>query len=180
MNALPKFGGDKGDWVYDRIVVVNAANVIPPESRDKTLLDKMFSEREGIVYLAVTAMKEAIKRGYNFSVPDTSLENILSYKEENDSVAMFYKQCCTPRPDGKIADNCTTKKVFEVYKEWCKDNNGGHYESKTAFIARLEKITGKSHSELIRRTNNNNYFIFTLTLEVKNDYVKVYGYDNSV
>ena len=74
MNALPKFGGDKGDWVYDRIVVVNADNVIPPESQDKTLLEKMFSEREGIVYLAVTAMKEAIKNGYNFSVPDSSLE----------------------------------------------------------------------------------------------------------
>lgn len=180
MNALPKFGGDKGDWVYDRIIVVNSTNVIPPEKQDKTLLEKMFSEREGIVYLAVTAMKEAIKNGYNFSVPDVCLENGLSYKEENDSVAMFYRQCCTLRPDGKVIDNCTTKKVFEVYKEWCKDNNGGHFESKTAFIARLENITGKSHDELIKRTSDNLYFFFTLTLEAKNDYAKVYGFDNSV
>ena len=173
MNFLPKFGGDKGDWVYDRIIVVNTTNVITLEKQDKALLDKMFLEREGIVYLAVMAMKEAVNNGYKFSIPEICSKNSLSYKEENDSVALFYSECCTHRPDGKILDKCTTKEVFDVYKEWCKDNNGGHYESKKAFIARLEEITGKSHDELIRRTSDNLYFFFTLTLEAKKDYAKV-------
>ena len=35
MNRLPKFGGDDGDWVYDRIMVVKCPNVIPKEEQDK-------------------------------------------------------------------------------------------------------------------------------------------------
>ena len=35
MNRLPKFGGDDGKWVYDRIMVVDCPNVIPKEQQDK-------------------------------------------------------------------------------------------------------------------------------------------------
>ena len=31
MNSLPKFGGDNGPWVYERIMVVTCDNVIPKE-----------------------------------------------------------------------------------------------------------------------------------------------------
>ena len=34
MNRLPKFGGDDGKWVYDRIMVVECKNVMPPEKQD--------------------------------------------------------------------------------------------------------------------------------------------------
>lgn len=47
MNRLPKFGGDDGKWVYDRIMVVDCPNVIPKEQQDKQLLEKMFAERRG-------------------------------------------------------------------------------------------------------------------------------------
>lgn len=50
MNKLPKFGGDDGKWVYDRIMVVRCPNVIPKNKQDKMLLDKMYAERDGIVY----------------------------------------------------------------------------------------------------------------------------------
>ena len=42
MNRLPKFGGDDGKWVYDRIMVVDCPNVIPKEQQDKQLLEKMY------------------------------------------------------------------------------------------------------------------------------------------
>lgn len=35
MNRLPKFGGDDGQWVYNRIMVVNCPNVIPRHKQDK-------------------------------------------------------------------------------------------------------------------------------------------------
>jgi len=53
MNRLPKFGGDDGQWVYNRIMVVNCPNVIPRHKQDKQLLDRMYAEREGIVYKSV-------------------------------------------------------------------------------------------------------------------------------
>ena len=71
MNRLPKFGGDSGKWVYDRIMVVECKNVIPKAKQDKQLLDKMYSERDGIVYKAVKALQTVIANGYSFSEPES-------------------------------------------------------------------------------------------------------------
>ncbi|WP_405277069.1 phage/plasmid primase, P4 family, partial [Methanobrevibacter sp.] len=59
-NQLPKFSGDDGEWVYDRIAPLFCNNVIPPEKRDKLLLEKMYAEREGIIYKFVMALKMVI------------------------------------------------------------------------------------------------------------------------
>lgn len=74
MNRLPKFGGDDGKWVYDRIMVVECPNVIPKEQQDKQLLDKMYSERDGIVRKAVRALQNVIANGYRFTEPDSISE----------------------------------------------------------------------------------------------------------
>lgn len=66
MNRLPKFGGDDGRWVYDRIMVVECPNAIPPEKQDKQLLE--YAEREGIVYKAVKTLPTVIANGYRFSL----------------------------------------------------------------------------------------------------------------
>lgn len=70
MNRTPRFGGDDGEWVYNRIMQVECNNVIPLEKQDKKLLDKMYAEREGIIYKAVMALKRVIANGYVFSEPD--------------------------------------------------------------------------------------------------------------
>lgn len=62
MNRLPKFGGDDGKWVYDRIMQVECRNVIPKEKQDKMLLDKMYAEREGIIYKCIMALKNVISK----------------------------------------------------------------------------------------------------------------------
>ncbi len=59
MNRLPKFGGDGGQWVYNRIMVVRCPNVIPKEQQDKRLLDKLYAERGGIVYKAIWRCKRS-------------------------------------------------------------------------------------------------------------------------
>lgn len=71
MNRLPKFGGDDGQWVYDRIMQVECSNVIPKNKQDKMLLDKMYEEREGILYKFIMALKTVITNGYRFSEPDS-------------------------------------------------------------------------------------------------------------
>lgn len=69
MNRLPKLGGDDGQWVYNRIMVVRCPNVIPKEQQDKRLLDKLYAERGGIVYKAIRALQTVIRNGYRFSEP---------------------------------------------------------------------------------------------------------------
>ena len=62
MNRLPKFGGDDGQWVYNRIMVVRCPNVIPKEQQDKRLLDKLYAERGGIVYKAIAFQSQRASR----------------------------------------------------------------------------------------------------------------------
>lgn len=101
MNRLPKFGGDDGQWVYDRIMQVPCVNVIPPEKQDKHLLDKLLSEREGIVYRLVTALKGVIANGYRFTEPESVREDRRRYQETNSTVITFFKDCMIPVPQGR-------------------------------------------------------------------------------
>lgn len=130
MNRLPKFGGDDGKWVYDRIMQVNCNNVIPKDKQDKSLLDKMYAERDGIVYKAIMALKQVIQNGYTFTEPQC-VENARSiYMADNNTIIAFFNECMQKRPFEKIKDSCTTGRIYKVYKAWCVDNNHGY--AKTA------------------------------------------------
>lgn len=177
-NRLPKFGGDRGDWVYDRIITLSCNNVIPPEKQDKLLLDKMYAERETILYMAVMGAKEVLNNGYNFDIPSECIKQREEYKKENSPVATFFEECCEMRKSNKIADNCTTKKMHDVFKAWCIDNNKGYAVTSREFKKELEQILGTD--DISRKTNGQTYYIFTLSPACKQDYVKIYGCDSIV
>jgi putative DNA primase/helicase len=179
MNRLPKFGGDDGKWVYDRIIVVRCPNVIPKDKQDKTLLDKMYAERDGIVYKAVKALQRVIANGYRFSEPDSVSEARDTYMSENNTVISFYNECMTERPQpGSIKDICTTGKVYDVYKAWCYDNNNGYAKTAKEFRDTLAGMHGSTFKEMTVHTEKGNcYRNLTLTLDTKKQYHREYGYD---
>ena len=180
MNKRPKFGGDNGDWVYNRIMQIKCNNVIPQEKQDKFLLDKMYKERSGIVHKTINALKEVISNGYEFTIPESVQREKEDYKSENSTVISFYKECIVPRPTGSISDNCTTQRVYDVYKEWCRDNNHGYTKTAREFRTELLEILGKSFEEATTRLHGLNYYKdITLSIEAKKIYQKVYGNDSS-
>ena len=180
MNKLPKFGGDDGQWVYDRIMVVECSNVIPKSEQDKTLLDKMYAEREGIVYKAVKALQTVITNGYRFSEPKKVTQARLDYMVTNSTVISFYNECMCERHNGKITDACTTGKVFRVYKAWCIDNNNGYAKTAKDFRNELAEHLGTTVEEMtVHRNNGSFYKDITLKLDSKELYNKEYGYDSS-
>lgn len=178
-NKKPKFGGDRGDWVYDRMVFIDCENVIPKEQQDKTLLDKLYAERAGIVKKAVKALKIVIGNGYSFSTPPSAEKALRRYKIENNSVLSFIQDCVVPRPAG-MRDSCTTKKMYDVYVAWCKDNNGGYADGKQTFSREFAAHFGyESAKDAISRSSSNTYFTdYTLSPDTKRDYAKVYGFDS--
>ncbi len=101
-----------GQWVYDRIMVVNCPNVIPKEKQDKKLLDKMYAERDGIVYKAVTALQTVISNGYRFSEPASVTAARKEYKGTNSTVISFFEECMCPWQSGKINRHCTTGRIY--------------------------------------------------------------------
>lgn len=179
MNKLPKFGGDDGKWVYDRIMVVDCPNVIPKEQQDKRLLDKMYEEREGIVYKAIKALQKVIENGYRFDEPDSVSEARAKYQRENNTIISFFDECMCERENGKITDGCTTGKVYKVYKAWCQDNNNGFAKTYKEFRETLALHLDSTFEDMVvKRSNGTFYKVYTLTPECKKDYQAAYGYED--
>lgn len=180
MNRLPKFGGDDGKWIYDRIMVVECPNVIPKDKQDKTLLDKLYAERDGIVYKAVKALQTVIANGYRFSETDSVSVARDTYMSENNSVISFYNECMTERPHRKIEDSCSTGRIYKVYKAWCYDNNNGYAKTAGDFRKTLADHLDTTFADMSVKRNNGTYYRnYTLTLEAKEQYAQAYGYEGA-
>lgn len=181
MNRLPKFGGDNGQWVYERMLQVECKNVIPMEKQDKFLLDKMYAERNAIVYKAVMALKSVISAGYQYAEPRSVTDARQKYMEENNTVLSFYMECITKRPGGKITDQCTTGRMFNVYRSWCNDNNHGYAKTAKEFRDTLASHLDTTFSKMtVRRGKGGTFYRdLTLTDEAKQIYAKTYGYDET-
>lgn len=171
MNELPRFSGDRGQWVYDRIIIFKADNVISEEKRDKHLLDKLYSEREAIIskYL-IPELHKLLMNDLNITLPSESAELNKQYQQENNPVLMFYAECCCSELPNKKS-NPTTRQIYEIYKEWCKDNNNGYFVSKIEFNKELMKLFKVSDIKQIqKKINGARYYIFTINEETREAY----------
>ncbi len=176
MNQLPKFGGDNGKWVYDRIMVVKCPNVIGKDEQDKHLLDKMYAERDGIVRKAVKALQTVIANGYSFSEPESITQARDEYQASNSTVISFYEECMCPWEDGKIVKYCTTGRIYKVYQAWCRENNNGYAKTAKEFREELAEHLGSTYAEITTRQKGNTYYKnLTITDETKQLYENVYG-----
>ena len=120
-NRLPRFGGDKGEHVYNRILPICINNVIPPEKQDPTLLEKMLKEKEGIVVLAIQALKRLIANNYRFIETEAVQKARELYETENNSLFVFVEDCCE-RKEVPPKDRLRRSDFNRVYREWCKRN----------------------------------------------------------
>lgn len=180
MNQLPKFGGDDGQRVYNRIMVVRCPNVIPKEQQDKRLLDKLYAERGGIVYKAIRALQTVIRNGYRFSEPESFTAARERYMSENSTVVSFFDDCMCPWPKGRINPHCTTGRIYRVYQAWCRENNNGFAKTAKEFRETLAAHLGCSYADMTTRQKGNTFYKdYSLTLEAKEQYAREYGYDGA-
>ncbi len=177
-NEMIKFGGDKGVHVYERMIIVRCENVIPEDKRDSGLIDKLYAERDGILYKLIQGLRDFIRRGYNFEIPEACRQENERYKVENSSVLTFYNECCCERKTP--VDGCTRPIMYEVFKAWAKAN-GEFAPSMHKFWDELAcYLTGGNVKKLFKKSNGNICPVFTVTVETKTTYREAYGYDNVV
>lgn len=165
-NALPHFRGDRGEHVYSRFVIINCNNVIPAEERDPRLLDKLMSEKDVIVSIAIDRLKNAIQRGYKFS---ESTEMVVARKEysiENNSLLTFVNDCC----ECYTVEHKTKRSEFNrVYKLWCNANR---------VLPERDREIGKQLKEFFEievQKNNGHYYY---PIKVKDEVLKEYDSTN--
>ncbi len=180
MSRLLQFGQDDGKWVYDRIMVIKCPNAIPPEKQDKELFDKIYAEREGIVYKAVRALQTVLANGYRLSELESVSAAREKYQMENNTFISFLGDCMCRREGGKITEARTTGMIYKVYKEWCWDNNSGFSKTYKEFRTRhAEHLETIFEDMVVKRSSRTFYKDFTLTRECKKEYASVYGYDDT-
>ena len=124
------------------------------------------------------ALKTVIKNGYRFSEPQAVKDARQNYMEETNTALAFFTECMEQRSGQKIADGCTTGKVFDVYRAWCEDNNNGYAKTAREFRDVISAYLGKDHSELVIHTKKGNFYRdYALTDAAKERYSKAYGSD---
>jgi len=132
------------------------------------------------VYKAIIALKQVIANGYRFTEPGSVTQARENYRAENNTVIAFWNECVEQRPNLKIEDGCTTSRIYNVYKAWCKDNNNGF--AKTAKEFRTEVCTllkATKHDNLTTRRRVGQFYInYTLSPQAKVAYEYVYGYSD--
>ena len=178
-NHLPEVSSKHQEELYNRLIIFPCTNVVPKNQQDPRLKEKLFAERTGIIIKALKALKEAIKRDYKFTIPNECIKAKDEYMTENNPLALFMKECTTERPDkNAIQDNCTTKKLYDVFKAWC--NTYGFFAMNIIQFRKLltNYLNIDNIKDVIKRTAQNTYYTFTLNNRTKQDFVQVYGVDN--
>lgn len=167
-NKLPLFTGDKGDHVYKRFIPIRCGDSIPPNKRDDKLLEKLYAEREAIVFAAVHALKDTISRGHKFTVSATSESLLQEFKQENDIVYQFIAECCEPLHNDKAFD-VTAQNLYVAFGNWC-DEQGEHYKmKKSEFKQSLCNYLKVDEKKLEIRFKYGRYYPLTLTAQAIKD-----------
>ena len=150
MNSLPSFGGDQGEWVYDRIMPVECSNVIPKEKQDKYILDKMYEERDGIFRKAILAFREIYLGSCEFTEPMEVAAWRMKFKQENNDVRLFWDSCMEKRTRDINYDPYTISRVYDAYTRFCWKENIDPL-TRGNFREELANITGDSKESMVAK-----------------------------
>lgn len=153
MNKLPRFGGDDGKHVYDRMIIFKTPESIPAEEQDKELIDKLKAEAPYIVALILSYLPQVVESGYRICEPKDTEEARKAYAAENDPVRVWLADCCidsfnpgehteeveawkqNPKPPA-------VKKIYAVYKEWCREFENGYCLKYGEWKQKMKEIMG--------------------------------------
>lgn len=124
-NEMPLFGGDKGDWVYERILPIYCGKPVPENERDPHLFEKMWKEKDTIIRIALCYLIDLRNHDFKFEVPEDSVRKLESYKTRNNTLLSFIDECCEVNFDSNFAGRTTKADFKKIYYRWCDVNNAG-------------------------------------------------------
>ena len=163
-NQLPLFGGDKGEHVYKRWIVIPCKNAIPEEMQIKDLQDRMYAERDSFCIKALQAFQKAVANNYTFSIPASCQTANDEYRRKNSVVRTFIEECCEPFNRDTCTKEQTTGKLWATFKTWCAD--GLYYTpGKAEFRKELSLIAGVDESDLENHTKDGNFYPYVVTID---------------
>jgi len=124
-NKMPRFGGDHGKWVYDRVMIIEAKNPISPNEQDKLIVEKMLQEGPSIIKWALQELDAFVENGYTFTEGPNILKNRELYKIENNTFLEFIIDCCDVLSETRedLLDRTKRSDLNSAYNAWCEEND---------------------------------------------------------
>jgi len=116
MNDLPRVV-DRSDAIFNRVIIIPMNHVIPQESRDPRLVEKLQGELAGIFNLALLGLRR-LRNAKRFTKSAQSENARHDYKAENDIESAFIDECCTRDKEAFIF----AQVLYDCYSAWCKRN----------------------------------------------------------
>jgi putative DNA primase/helicase len=123
-------GTDDGIWRRIRLIPFTVS--IPPEEQDHTLCDKLLTELPGILNWALQGCVRWRREG--LGLPLEVKTAIATYREEMDTLADFFAECCTVEKHAMA----TAKELYTRFTLWCEEN-GERPERQKTFGMRLSE-----------------------------------------
>jgi putative DNA primase/helicase len=140
-NHRPEIRGTDAA-IWERIKPIPFVVTIPPQERDRRLLDKLREELPGILQWALAGYKEWRSQG--LGQVESVTNAVIDYRTECDPIADFIADCCVVRAgiEGKFGD------LYTSYGTWA-EQNGLRRLSAKEFAGRLTESGFEEH-----RTNS--------------------------
>jgi len=120
--------------------------------RDPHLKEKLLKEKSGILAWLINGYLEYQRDGLN--PPDIIFDQVNQYKEDEDTIESFIKECCT-KGDDNIANSTD---LYKAYKSFCKEYDLST-ESHTKF--------GSKMSEKFPKGNNGKVYYKGISLQIQ-------------
>lgn len=154
-NVFPKFGGDKGRHVYERMIIVPCDNVVPKEARDNQIVDKFYAEREAIIAKAIVHLGIFIKRGCNFDLPEACEKMREQYMLDNNPILRFINDCTVPRDEAYHELITTHDQMYRAYCRFVEENHHTYISNRQEF----RKVLGQNGITDLKVRNNRCYSV---------------------
>ena len=98
---------------------------------------------------------------------------------ENNTVKAFFDQCMTFSPKPPYDPNETVARIYDVYKEWCKDYNSGYSKTMKEFRDTISEYLGLEYSQItIHKRRGTIFRNYTLAQETKDHYWRAFNNGN--
>ena len=151
-NGLPCFVDDKGNHLYDRLIILPCEHHITDDIKDASLDEKLAAEIPGIVMWALEGLHRLIDNGYRFTKSKSSELSKEAYHKAMDNVYRFVTENYVVTHE--YNDRVSKKDFDDAYHRWaCSDDSIKEVERKN-LSARMEAIGITSGQGNIRDRRN--------------------------
>ena len=147
-NDKPKVNSnDGGTW--RRLIVINflskfVQNPMPGQFRlDITIEQKVKSEGWGRAFLAYLIHVFKENNGKAMAPPDVVLEYTSEYREENDAITKFVRECTRPVVEGEVVVTVRKESLTDTFKQWWESNRGTRDWRIQEMLKTVETMYGK-------------------------------------